>query len=70
MDPAVVECWNAERRRRHASGQHVQKITEAEWDRFHEHNKQRKYCTELMKRRNAGREDKAWATQEVQRHSG
>ena len=70
MDSAVLGCWNAERSRRYASSQNVLDIAEAEWERFHDHNKQRKHCVDLMKSRNASRAQEAWANQELPRHSG
>ena len=63
-------CWNAERSRRYASSQNVLDIAEAEWERFHDHNKQRKHWTELMKSRSASKEEKARASEELPRHSG
>ena len=70
MDEAVVECWNAERSRRHASSQHVLEVSPAEWEWFHYHDRQRRYCNDILKNRRSTWEDRQWATAEVSRHNG
>ena len=69
MDKDVLSCWNAERSRRHASSVHMRDIQDAEWERFLEHNNKCKYCTEVVRSRKASKAEKAWASQELSRHS-
>ena len=44
-------------------------IQDEEWNRFLDHNNKRKHCTELVKSRKACNSEKAWAKEELYRHS-
>ena len=68
MDAVVGDCWNAERSRRHSSSQNWLEVNEAEWAWFHHHDRQRRYCQDIINSKKERWANKQWASHEILRH--
>ena len=70
MDSAIVDCWNAERSRRHLSSQHLMDVDPKEWEWFTTETRERKRCQDVLKSRKSTKEERHKAREELHRHNG